>query len=64
MKKCGGKIEIEELREIIMAEFKYWYENDKEHGSICAIGALSNVIATFDSNWRAPWHPKKKVERK
>lgn len=58
---------IEELREVLIAEARYW--NESEDGteydtetmraaSIIAVGALSNIMAATFGH-RAPWHPRK-----
>lgn len=55
---------IEEAREIILAELRYWKSapDTLDLPSLGAIGALSNVLCAIDGIHRAPWHPQTKEE--
>lgn len=54
---------IEELREVLIAEARYWNESEYDTetmraASVIAVGALSNIMAATFGH-RAPWHPQK-----
>lgn len=47
---------IEEVKAIVLAEFKYWKDANVDV-SIGAVGAVANIFAALNGAY-APWHPK------